>query len=123
MKMSATIAVRSGWACVVVLSFAADLCAGAAHARDGGGSEEATGPQATMQETTAAPASPHYFNWSDNSISLLPYGWGFAVDPSEQSTFTFEHAHDSRIGDLFLFVDVTRFHGTAAGADDTTWYG
>jgi nucleoside-specific outer membrane channel protein Tsx len=64
-----------------------------------------------------------YFNWSNNSITLLPHGWGFEVDPSERSTFTFEHAHDSAIGDLFLFVDATKFHNGPAGADDDTWYG
>ncbi|HET7204543.1 MAG TPA: outer membrane protein OmpK [Steroidobacteraceae bacterium] len=72
----------------------------------------------------AAPADPKPFiNWSDNSLTLLPYGWGFEVDPDEQSTFTYEHAHDSRIGDLFIFVDSVRFHGTPDGAADRTWYG
>ena len=69
------------------------------------------------------PGGTPYFNWSDNSITLLPYGWGFAVDPAEQSTATLEHAHDSRIGDLFAFVDFTRFHGSPEGADESTWYG
>jgi nucleoside-specific outer membrane channel protein Tsx len=74
------------------------------------------------------PAAPSvepkpFFNWSDNSLTLLPYGWGFEVDPSEQSTFTYEHVHDSQIGDLFVFVDAIKFHGTADGADDSTWYG
>jgi nucleoside-specific outer membrane channel protein Tsx len=63
-----------------------------------------------------------FFRWTDNSVTLLPYGWNYEVDPSEQSTFTFEHVHDSAIGDLFLFVDATRFHGSSSG-DDTTWYG
>jgi nucleoside-specific outer membrane channel protein Tsx len=81
-------------------------CIGTAHAQD------------------AAPAQPKPFiNWSDNSLTLLPYGWGFAVDPDEQSTVTYEHVHDSKIGDLFLFVDYVRFHGTPNGADDSTWYG
>ncbi|MDH5177876.1 MAG: hypothetical protein OEX15_14560, partial [Gammaproteobacteria bacterium] len=61
--------------------------------------------------------------WSDSSLTLLPYGWGFAVDPEEQSTFTFEHAHGSKLGDLFIFVDFVKFHGTPNGADDSTWYG
>lgn len=65
--------------------------------------------------------APGFFFFTDNSISLLPYGDGFAVDPSEQSTFTFEHAHASQIGDFFMFVDYNKFHGT--DGDDTTWYG
>ena len=63
-----------------------------------------------------------FINWSDDSLTLLPYGWGFEVDPDEQSTFTYEHAHDSKIGDLFVFVDAIRFHGSPNGADDSTWY-
>ena len=32
-----------------------------------------------------APTDPKpFFNWSDNSLTLLPYGWGFEVDPDEQ---------------------------------------
>jgi nucleoside-specific outer membrane channel protein Tsx len=68
-------------------------------------------------------ADQPYINWSDTSVTALPYGWGFEVDPAEQSTLTLEHAHDSRIGDLFAFVDFNKFHGAAAGADDSTWYG
>ena len=66
-------------------------------------------------------ADPGVFFWADTSLSLLPYGMGFEVDPDEQSTVTLEHAHASKIGDLFLFVDGTQFHGTVE--DDTTWYG
>jgi nucleoside-specific outer membrane channel protein Tsx len=77
----------------------------------------------TARAADADPARQPYFNWSDNSITLLPYGSGFAVDPSDQSTITFEHVHDSRIGDLFAFVDFNAFHGSAEGADDSTWYG
>jgi nucleoside-specific outer membrane channel protein Tsx len=100
------------------LSLAATLGAGTAGAQVAPGvAEEAA------KATAAAPAKQPYFNWSDNSITLLPYGWGFEVDPSEQSTFTFEHVHDSAIGDLFLFVDVTQFHGASHGVDDNTWYG
>jgi len=91
---------------IATLSVAAVLSAGVARAQE-----------------TATPATESYFNWSDNSITLLPYGWGFEVDPSEQSALTFEHAHDSAIGDLFAFVDATRFHDSAGGADDSTWYG
>ena len=87
------------------LSFVCVNCIGAAHAQE-------------------APTDPKlFFNWSDNSLTLLPYGWGFEVDPDEQSTFTYEHVHDSRIGDLFVFVDATKFHGAPDGADDSTWYG
>lgn len=74
-------------------------------------------------ETAASSASKPYLNWSDNSLTLLPYGWGFEVDPDEQSAITFEHAHDSKIGDLFLFVDFIKFHGTSGGDGETTWYG
>ncbi len=62
-----------------------------------------------------------FFLWTDNSISLLPWGENFKVDPSEQSTLTFEHAHESKIGDLFMFVDFTRFHDT--DDNESTWYG
>lgn len=71
---------------------------------------------------TEAPGKKPFFLWADNSVTLLPYGWGYEVDPSEQSTLTFEHVHASAIGDLFVFVDVTRFHNTQGG-DDQTWYG
>jgi nucleoside-specific outer membrane channel protein Tsx len=60
--------------------------------------------------------------WSDTSISLLPYGWGYEVDPSEQSTVSFEHVHASTIGDSFMFVDGTKFHNTD-NSDSQTWYG
>ena len=87
------------------LSFACTVCLGTAHAQE-------------------APADPKpFFNWSDNSLTLLPYGWGFEVDPDEQSAFTYEHVHDSRIGDLFMFVDAIKYHGAPRGADDSTWYG
>ena len=77
---------------------------------------------AHSQETgTEAAADPGFFFWTDTSLSLLPYGKGFVVDPDEQSTFTLEHAHGSKIGDLFVFLDFNQFHGTVA--DDTNWYG
>jgi nucleoside-specific outer membrane channel protein Tsx len=92
------------------LSFACLNSIGAAHAQ---GTAEA-----------AAPADPKPFiHWSDDSLTLLPYGWGFEVDPDEQSTFTYEHVHGSRIGDLFVFFDSLRFHDTPNGVDDSTWYG
>jgi nucleoside-specific outer membrane channel protein Tsx len=92
------------------LSFACLNSIGAAHAQ---GTAEA-----------AAPADPKPFiHWSDDSLTLLPYGWGFEVDPDEQSTFTYEHVHGSGIGDLFVFFDSLRFHDTPNGVDDSTWYG
>jgi nucleoside-specific outer membrane channel protein Tsx len=77
---------------------------------------------ACAQDAPPDTSSEHFFIWTDSSITGLFYGWGFEVDPSEQSTLTFEHAHASRIGDLFMFVDATQFH-SANGADDGTWYG
>jgi nucleoside-specific outer membrane channel protein Tsx len=83
----------------------------------------------TAEPTTTdaeAPAEQSFFFWMDNSITVLPYGWGFAVDPEEQSTLTFEHAHESAIGDLFFFIDLTRFHGVSDELGDDakwTWYG
>jgi nucleoside-specific outer membrane channel protein Tsx len=104
---------NSGFSLLLCLSFACVSCIGTARAQD-------PAPEASQ----AAPAdSKPYFNWSDNSLTLLPYGWGFEVDPDEQSTFTFEQAHDSRLGDFFMFVDFVKFHGAPNGADDSTWYG
>jgi nucleoside-specific outer membrane channel protein Tsx len=85
----------------------------------------------TVHAQEAAPAAPHdasvepkpFIYWSDNSLTPLVYGSGFVVDPDEQSTITFEHAHGSKIGDLFVFVDAIKFHGAPRGADDSTWYG
>lgn len=62
-----------------------------------------------------------FLHWSDTSLSLLPWGDGYAVDPEEQSAITLEHAHSSSIGDLFLFVDVIRYYDP--DGDDTRWYG
>lgn len=90
------------------LSFACVSCIGTAHAQD-----------AAPEVLEAATA---FINWSDNSLTLLPDGWGFEVDPDEQSTFTYEHAHDSKIGDLFMFVDAVKFRGSPNGADRSTWY-
>jgi len=104
---------KSGIALLLGLSFACVAGIGSARAQD-----------SALEASKAAPAdSKPFINWSDNSLTLLPYGWGFAVDPDEQSTFTFEHVHASRIGDLFLFVDFVKFHGAPNGADDSTWYG
>lgn len=79
--------------------------------------------EAALTEVSEAPvaADSGYFFWTDTSLSLLPYGYGYAVDAKEQSTLTFEHAHASKLGDLFMFVDFTRFHGT--DGDSSTWYG
>jgi nucleoside-specific outer membrane channel protein Tsx len=106
------------------LSVAATLSAGAARAQNATvANGEAARSHEVATDTTAPVKQPSYFNWSDNSITLLPYGWGYKVDPSNQSTFTFEHVHDSAIGDLFLFIDATKYHGSSAGVDDNTWYG
>jgi nucleoside-specific outer membrane channel protein Tsx len=78
---------------------------------------------ASAQQAASPPDKPPYIHWSDNSVTLLPYGWGFEVDPSEQSTLTFEHVHASAIGDLFVFVDATLFHDSPGGGDEDTWYG
>lgn len=63
-----------------------------------------------------------FFLWTDSSLKLTPYGWGYAIDPAEQSNLTFEHAHESAIGDLYLFLDVAYLHG-ATGGDDEAVYG
>lgn len=76
-----------------------------------------------VPDQESPPPTGKFLLWSDTSLSALPYGWGFEVDPSEQSTVTFEHAHASRIGDLFMFVDATWFHGAGSGGDENTWYG
>jgi len=86
-----------------------------AHAQDPAGDEQATSPAA------AEPSG--FFLWTDTSVSVLPYGYGFEVDPREQSTLTIEHAHASKIGDFFGFVDFTKFHGAPSGSDTETWYG
>jgi nucleoside-specific outer membrane channel protein Tsx len=71
----------------------------------------------------SAEKSKSFLLWMDNSLTLLPYGWNYKVDPSEQTTLTFEHVHESAIGDFFGFVDVTSFQGTNGSGDQTTWYG
>lgn len=74
-------------------------------------------------ESAPAAEEPSFFFFTDNSLSLLPYGQGFEVDPDEQWTVTFEHAHASRIGDLFMFIDFNNFPDVPGGANDSTWYG
>jgi len=76
---------------------------------------------AIAQEAPAPAEDSSFFLWTDTSFTLLAYGKGFAVDPDEQSTFTIEHAHESKIGDFFMFIDFTDFHGEPA--TDSTWYG
>jgi nucleoside-specific outer membrane channel protein Tsx len=84
----------------------------------------ASAPAAIAQEVVAEAATedPEFFFFTDTSVSLSPYGMGYEVDPDEQSAVTIEHAHASKIGDFFMFVDYNQFHGTPDGADDTTWY-
>lgn len=95
------------------------LCAAFALGPATAGAQETGVP---AEDTAAAKSEPSFFFWTDTSVSLLPYGQGFEVDPDEQSTFTLEHAHESKIGDFFGFVDFNKFHGSSSG-DDTTWYG
>jgi nucleoside-specific outer membrane channel protein Tsx len=85
--------------------------------------DDATAAESTMS-APAAPETdvkPSFFHWTDTSVTLLPWGWGYRVDPDEQSTLTLEHAHASAIGDLFLFLDITKFHDS--DGDQVTWYG
>jgi nucleoside-specific outer membrane channel protein Tsx len=93
------------------LSFAGAISAGTVHAQD-----------ATPAAAADASADSKFFYWSGNSFTSL-HGSGFKVDPDEQTTLTYEHVHGSKIGDLFIFVDAIKFHGTPDGADDSTWYG
>jgi nucleoside-specific outer membrane channel protein Tsx len=81
-------------------------------------------PESSIESVApSAEKSKGFLLWMDNSLSMLPYGWNYKVDPSEQTTFTFEHVHESAIGDFFGFVDVTSFQGTNGSGDQTTWYG
>ena len=63
-------------------------------------------------------------HWQNNSISYL-YGHGYKVDPSIQQTLTFEHASGWAFGDLFAFVDVTKYNtkATNGAGDGHTFYG
>lgn len=85
--------------------------------------DTAAADTATSEPGDSQSADSKFFLWTDTSVSLLPYGQGFEVDPDEQSTFTIEHAHASKIGDMFMFVDFNQFHGTPSGFDNSTWYG
>ena len=101
------------------------ITAGGNHAlaQDASGDlKEGTQSSESTKDNAGGSAKQPFFFWMDNSITVLPYGWGYEVDPSDQSTFTFEHAHESAIGDLFFFVDATKFHNSKGG-DEWTWYG
>jgi nucleoside-specific outer membrane channel protein Tsx len=65
-----------------------------------------------------------WLNWQDTSITGL-YGGKFEVDPSDQATVTLEHASDWSFGDMYMFLDGTRFsHGDRNGKGDRDqWYG
>lgn len=63
-----------------------------------------------------------WLNWQDTSITGL-YGGKFEVDPSDQATVTLEHASDWSFGDMYMFLDGTRFsHGDRNGRGDSTQY-
>lgn len=56
--------------------------------------------------------------WQNNSASYL-YGQGYEVNPEVQQTVTLEHVSGWSVGDLFAFIDATKFNG----AGETTYYG
>ena len=113
---------RMLWAFVLLLCFTA-WGARPAHAQDATGTtKRLTDNDETMRNDSGAPARPPFFFWLDTSLTLLPYGWKYRVDPDEQTTMTLEHAHESVIGDLFFFVDGTRFY-SSPGDDYWSWYG
>ena len=65
-----------------------------------------------------------WLNWQDTSIAGL-YGEGFEVDPPDQNAITLEHASDWSFGDLFMFLDGTkyRYGDTNAIGDKGALYG
>ena len=63
-------------------------------------------------------ARADFFEWTDNSITALPVGGDFALADHTRLTLTYEHAHASRLGDMFIFVD-----GSAGYDGELTWYG
>lgn len=69
-------------------------------------------------------ANKKWLNWQDTSIAGL-YGGGFKVDPSDQGTITIEHASDWSFGDMFVFLDNTKFSNDAINSlgDSWAWYG
>ncbi|MDI9238587.1 outer membrane protein OmpK [Lysobacter sp. LF1] len=95
------------------------LAPGIAHAEDVAAMQDPV--PALAPEPPADSGGHRFFLWTDTSLSVLPYGTGFEVDPKEQTTFTIEHAHESKIGDFFGFIDFTHFHGAGQGPDET-WY-
>ncbi|PMG80932.1 hypothetical protein BCU84_00300 [Shewanella sp. 10N.286.51.B7] len=67
--------------------------------------------------------STEIVHWQDNSLSYL-YGDNFKVNPKTQQTITFEHASGWNIGDLFMFVDFTKYNGEEDFLNgETTYYG
>jgi len=66
--------------------------------------------------TTATSASPV---WQSNNIFLL-HGQGYEVNADKQTTITLEHASGWSKGDLFAFVDFTKFHSSN---DNSGYYG
>ncbi|MDT8438319.1 MAG: outer membrane protein OmpK [Wenzhouxiangellaceae bacterium] len=69
------------------------------------------------------PAAQAQLQWQDNSLTWL-YGGGFEVQPEWQHTGTFEHVSGWHWGDVFAFVDYTRFQGEADFfSGRRTWYG
>lgn len=48
-------------------------------------------------------------HWQNNSLTL-GHGNDFTVNPKDQTTLTIEHASGWGIGDLFMFIDATKYH-------------
>ena len=61
--------------------------------------------------------------WQSNSLTYLN-GRDFTVNPSNQQTFTFEHADGWKYGDNFLFIDKIFYNGKGDATNgDNTYYG
>ena len=61
--------------------------------------------------------------WMDNSYSVL-YGTGFEIDPEDQwDPLLLEHVSGWSWGDLYTFVEYTRFLNTTGDNNTTSWYG
>ena len=78
------------------------VCAGGgtiAHAQTDSDPQRSTSsalpPSSIESIAPSAEKSKGFLLWMDNSLSMLPYGWKYKVDPSEQTTFSFEHVHES----------------------------
>lgn len=69
---------------------------------------------AALAGALPAAASAAAPQWQDNSLTAV-VGGHFRVDPEHRATLTFEHASGWGFGDLFLFVDATRFNGEGGG--------